>query len=338
MIVSNKTIKSILESDPVGQASSYDARVGQTLNASLSITCTKCGAEKVAHSRRQRFDDLKMRFMAKRPYRCLHCYHRFWVAEKITDNGKRVWTLVIIALLSTLLLLKISGVFNASKPDEIISIVVPEFNPSVTPDETSPSLASLINMPQTYGDSDAATNAPTPVTEVIASPSIASQAEESSTPEQKARRLLLAKQESEVAEKMSQARVEQLEQVLSPVEDELESLVKIEVGYVVERWRDAWSKGDIDTYLLSYSADFRPANDLAFDAWVASRKYRVKPEKNINVELNDFDITMLEEMGSGVIEFNQRYQSGDYVESSRKRLELVKEQGSWKIVSEVELN
>ena len=337
--MSNKTIDSILDSGPSENTSNFNAHDDHSSRASSGMVCTKCGAAKVSYSRLQPFDDFKMRFIAKRPYRCLHCYHRFWLAEKNTSNPKRTWIVVTILLLLLIILSLLSlGVFNAPQLGQRSDVVVPEFNSPELPDDSSPSLASLINMPQGNSGSQVSSDVQANVQVASNSPLVLeSTVGELLTPEQKARRLLLAKQESEVAEKASQARVEQLERVLLPVEDELESLVKIEVGYVVERWREAWSKGDVDTYLLSYSTDFTPVNDLTLDAWVASRKRRVKPEKNISVELNDFDITMLEETGSGIVEFNQRYQSGDYVESSRKRLELVKEQDSWKIISEVEL-
>jgi murein L,D-transpeptidase YafK len=161
--------------------------------------------------------------------------------------------------------------------------------------------------------------------------------EESLTAEQRAGRLLLAKQQAEAAAELSQARVEQLEQVLLPAEDELKSLAKVEVSYMVERWREAWSSGDLKTYLLSYSPNFKPANDLSFDQWRAKRMYRVTPEKNITIELDDFEVVMLEQLSSAVVEFNQHYQSGSYAETSRKQLRLSKEQGGWKIMAEIEL-
>jgi len=299
-----------------------------------SLVCTKCGASKVARSRLQRFDDLTMRFIAKSPYRCLHCYHRFWVREKIGDSRKRAWTLSLLALFLVLLALKLLGVFDSSAPSATVSIIVPESDPSAIDDDSPPSLASLINLPNDALRPETSVD----VKNVSSAPQVLDQTpEELLTSEQRAQRLVLAKQEAEAAEQRSQARVEQLEQVLLPAKDELESLIKVEVGYVVERWREAWSNGDVENYLLSYSSDFKPSNELTIDAWKANRRYRVKPEKNISVELSDFDIAMLEELNSGVVEFNQRYQSGSYIENSRKRLSLAKQDGTWKITSEVEL-
>ena len=318
------------------------------------LQCPKCGASKIAYSRLQQFDDLKMSFIAKRPHRCLECYKRFWAREKFTANSKRIWTLAIIALLVAVVLLRAFGVLSRSEQTAQVSLVVPEHerheseqpgseqlgSKRVESDEVSsqskpaPALASQISMPQGAGEkaisdsAQASSNANREFTQATV---------ESLNPEQRARQLLLAKQQAEAAAQISQARVEQLEQVLLPADDELKSLVKIEVSYMVERWREAWSSGDLDEYLLNYSSNFKPENDLSLTQWQAERQSRVTPEKDIVIELNDFEVIMLEQLSSVVVEFNQHYQTGSYVEDSRKRLSLAKEQGAWKIMAEVEL-
>ncbi|MBL4673564.1 MAG: hypothetical protein JKX81_14990 [Arenicella sp.] len=305
-----------------------------------TLHCPKCSASRIAYSRLQQFDALTMRFIAKRPYRCLQCYHRFWVHEKIIANSKRVWTLAIVALLLVVFLLRAFGILSASEQTAQVSVVAPEFKQPESDDdvlpqsESAPRLASLINMPQSAGQNDASMGAqvvPSSNREINQAP------EESLTAEQRAGRLLLAKQQAKVAAQISQARVEQLERILLPAEDELESLVKVEVSYMVERWREAWSNGNLNKYLLSYSSNFKPANDQSFEQWQVKRMSRVSPDKNIVIELADFDVVMLEQLSSAVVEFNQHYQAGSVVENSRKRLRLAKEQGTWKIMAEVEL-
>lgn len=309
-----------------------------------ALQCPKCGASKIAYSRLQQFDDLKMCFIAKRPHRCLQCYKRFWAREKFTANSKRVWTLAIIALLAVVLMLRVFGVLSTFNQTAQVSLVSPEHeqldskpveSEEVSPQsKPAPALASQISMPQGAGEkatldgAQAVSNANREFTQTSV---------ESLNPEQQARQLLLAKQQAEAAAQISQARVEQLEQVLLPAEEELESLVKVEVSYMVERWREAWSSGDLNRYLLSYSSNFKPENDLSFRQWQAERQSRVSPEKDIVIELDDFDVVMLEQLSSVVVEFNQHYQTGNYVENSRKRLSLAKEQGAWKIMAEVEL-
>lgn len=313
-----------------------------TQSERLSLHCPKCGVDRIAYSRLQKFDRLKMRFIAKRPHRCLQCYHRFWVSEKMFANPDRVWTLAIVGALLVLLMFKAFDVFTAPEQVIRVSVVVPELNQSTADDGSSPqsdasaSVASSINMPQNQAQNQAQKDALASA-RALPNREFTQAREESLTPEQLSRRLLLAKQQADAAAQLSQARVEQLDKVLLPADDEIESLVKIEVGYMVERWRNAWSSGDLNNYLLSYSSGFKPADETPFEQWQATRKSRVTPEKNITVELNDFDLVLLEQRSSAVIEFDQRYQSGNYVENSRKRLRLVKEQGSWKIIAEVEL-
>lgn len=309
-----------------------------TQSERLSLHCPKCGVDSIAYSRLQKFDRLKMRFIAKRPHRCLQCYHRFWVSEKMFANPDRIWTLAIVGVLLVLLMFKAFEVFTAPEQVIRVSVVVPELNQSTADDGSSPqsdasaSVASSINMPQDQAQKDVLASA-----RAGSNRELTQAREESLTPEQLSRRLLLAKQQADAAAQLSQARVEQLDKLLLPADDEIESLVKIEVGYMVERWRNAWSSGDLNKYLLSYSSGFKPADETPFEQWQATRKSRVTPEKNITVELNDFDLVLLEQRSSAVIEFDQRYQAGNYVENSRKRLRLVKEQGSWKIIAEVEL-
>jgi len=155
-----------------------------------SLVCTKCGASKVARSRLQRFDDLTMRFIAKSPYRCLHCYHRFWVREKIGDSRKRAWTLSLLALFLVLLALKLLGVFDSSAPSATVSIIVPESDPSAIDDDSPPSLASLINLPNDALRPETSVD----VKNVSSAPQVLDQTpEELLTSEQRAQRLVLAK-------------------------------------------------------------------------------------------------------------------------------------------------
>lgn len=326
--MSNKTTSPSLE---IASAQFQNDAKSHNVGAGLSqLNCTKCGTDQTTESEPERFDDLKTRVLAKRPYRCLECHHRFWVDHKTLEvSAKRRWTLAIVMLMFALLLLNVFGLLSPQDSNSRISVVVPEFSAPTAKEGETPSLASLINLPPVAGNREVQANAPR---------AYVASYQEQLTPQQRDKRLALAKQQAERAERASQARVEQLDRLLSPVGGELESLRRVEVGYVIERWREAWSNGDVDSYLLNYSPGFTPSNDLTLEAWKANRRYRVKPEKKISVELSNFDIAMIGELNTGVIEFNQRYKSGGYVENSRKRLNLVKEQGSWKITSEVEVN
>lgn len=331
--MSNKTIdlakaSAVLQSDSTGT------------DGLSPLICTHCGANSVAQAGLEKFERLRFVFLAQRPYTCLQCSHRFLAKQPLLADSKRVWVLSTALLLAALLLLKGFAVFSGSSSSGRIGLVVPDFSAPATADTSTTAQQTSADLQGLISSQDAASNLPqTKLPANIARrQAFVRVPEEQLTPEQKARRLTLAKQQSELAEQASRARVEQLQRILLPADDELESLLKIEVGYVLENWRQSWSKGDVDRYLSNYSSDFTPANELTAEAWQASRRYRIKPEKNIKLELSDFDITMLDQLSSTVVEFNQRYQSGGFVENSRKRLSLSKQQDTWKITSEVELN
>jgi len=244
-------------------------------------------------------------------------------------------SMLIVGLALLVMILSVYKSFVEQPATPSVSIVAPsstaETEEPAENTEQTPSLASLINMPG-HGASDESSdnNSPSRIDYV-------DRQVDQLSPEQRAALLLQAKSESEAAEQLSQARVEQLESVLLPVGDELESLVKVEVGYIVDRWREAWAIGNVDDYLISYGTNFVPASDLSLDDWKQQRRSRVNPQKRIELSLSEFDISMSDSLDQATVDFNQGYESGSYVENSRKRLILEKEDGTWKIISEREL-
>ncbi len=296
--------------------------------------CPKCGSHKMARSQLESYDALKVNLLGKRPYRCMQCYHRAWLKKPSAQGRKMSVLVVVLALLVMVLSVYKSFVEQPVAPS--VSIVVPSNSPETQEtaprvEQSTPSLASLINMPDQRDSSESGGESS------LSSIDYVDRQVDQLSAEQQAALLSQAKNQSEAAEQLSQARVEQLESVLLPVGDELESLVKVEVGYIVERWREAWATGDVEDYLTSYGANFVPANDLSIEDWRRQRRSRVSPQKQIELGLSGFDISMSDDLNQGTVYFNQRYRSGSYVENSRKRLILEKEDGTWKIVSELEL-
>ncbi len=288
----------------------------------------------MALSQLEKYEALKVAFLGKRPYRCTQCYRRTWL-RKPSAKG-RVISMLIVVLALLVMILSVYKSFIEEPATPRVSIIAPSSSletqeAAENTDQPTPSLASLINMPERNSSSETGdNNSPSRIDYV-------DRQVDQLSPEQQAALLLQAKNESEVAEQLSQARVEQLESVLLPVGDELESLVKVEVGYIVDRWREAWATGNIDDYLISYGTNFVPANDLSLVDWKKQRRSRVKPQKQIELSLSEFDISMSDSLDQATVDFNQGYKSGSYVENSRKRLTLKKEDGTWKIVSEREL-
>lgn len=100
----------------------------------------------------------------------------------------------------------------------------------------------------------------------------------------------------------------------------------------VEGWARAWSHGDFDAYLQAYASSFKPQNGQARAGWVQERRQRIVGRASIDVRLSQLQFDVDGERA--VARFRQDYRSGSIVSNTHKRLELVLEQGRWRIVSE----
>ncbi len=58
-----------------------------------------------------------------------------------------------------------------------------------------------------------------------------------------------------------------------------------EVKEFLSRWARAWGNGDIETYLSLYNSVRSPRDDLTRSEWVAHRRARVGPEKQVELNL-----------------------------------------------------
>ena len=104
------------------------------------------------------------------------------------------------------------------------------------------------------------------------------------------------------------------------------------VRAVIEGWRRAWSAGDAEAYLAFYAPEFSAAGATP-QTWRAARRARVRPDREIDVEL----VTLrLERVDADRVSarFAQVYRAEGYADRCQKRLELAQEGGQWRIVSE----
>ena len=106
-----------------------------------------------------------------------------------------------------------------------------------------------------------------------------------------------------------------------------------EVMDVLREWVRAWSEQRVDGYLAAYAAGFEPPDGLDRAAWEASRRARIERPEWIRVALTHVEV---EEAGPDAAEvrFIQSYRSERYKDLVRKRLLMVREDGSWKIAAE----
>lgn len=283
--------------------------VGSGEGGGSTLVCAKCGANKVAHSRPKGLDNLYMRFVPRSPYRCMRCYSRFWKSEGLFDNRKRVWTLglIVCAAIALSVYLTMSGQSKAGS-------------------QNSTSDSNVVNASSDSNEESGQRAFEDPLREAARQAAIEDQ-------------LALADIKPDSSgEDVAATFAARMSKSLSPDRAELESLAKVEVSYLVEQWRNAWEAGVSDVYLSYYSDKFTPGSGQSLTQWQKQRRLRVVPSKNIELALEDFNVSFDDDIENSTVTFGQLYRSGDYSERSRKQLVLSKEQEVWKIISEAEIN
>ncbi len=99
---------------------------------------------------------------------------------------------------------------------------------------------------------------------------------------------------------------------------------------MVASWAGAWSAQRTDAYLSFYAQTYRPPDDLSLAHWRELRRDRISRPRRIEVEITDLEVT-IPGRARARASFLQSYASDDYRDSVRKILELVLEDGQWKI-------
>jgi hypothetical protein len=118
-----------------------------------------------------------------------------------------------------------------------------------------------------------------------------------------------------------------------------------DITSAVKRWARAWEQRDVTAYVASYEPGFRgagtPAPSPSHAAWLAQRRERISSKRDIEVTLEDVQISVQRvapaDTPKANVRFVQRYR-GDALRSvTRKRLGLVLRDGAWLIREEVSL-
>ncbi|NOQ52743.1 MAG: hypothetical protein GQ578_11085 [Desulfuromonadaceae bacterium] len=105
---------------------------------------------------------------------------------------------------------------------------------------------------------------------------------------------------------------------------------------VIKSWTKAWSEQNVEDYLSFYSPDFHPSGARSRFAWENLRRSRLTHPKFIIVSLRDIKIDSVDSTSTRV-NFIQSYKSNRYTDTVTKQLEMKKENGGWKILSEKEV-
>lgn len=109
--------------------------------------------------------------------------------------------------------------------------------------------------------------------------------------------------------------------------------VSREMAAVVRDWAQAWADQRVDDYLAHYSRGFLTPRNLSREDWEAQRRHRISRPRFIKLSL-EFLRSRFIDAGRGWIELRQSYWSNTYNDTVIKRLELIHEDGAWKILQE----
>ncbi len=103
---------------------------------------------------------------------------------------------------------------------------------------------------------------------------------------------------------------------------------------MAQAWAEAWADQRVDDYLAFYSREFRPPRGLARGDWENLRRSRITRPQFIKLSLV-FQESRTAAEGWGWIKFRQSYWSNAYNDTVTKQLELLWEEGGWKILREI---
>lgn len=110
------------------------------------------------------------------------------------------------------------------------------------------------------------------------------------------------------------------------------------VGRIKEQlldWARAWSQGDFDHYMQSYSDSFVPGDKRqAFSEWKKIRRAKLKRAVSVQVTFDELRIFVEGSTSYALVEFVQQYTSPAYSDRVLKQLYMQKGQNNWKILSE----
>ncbi len=118
------------------------------------------------------------------------------------------------------------------------------------------------------------------------------------------------------------------EETTAPAADPQRELV----GSTLE-WAQAWASQRPADYLRHYSKRFQPPRSMSRIAWEAQRTDRISKPDFISVDVSGLETELLAPDRARVT-FDQAYRSDNFRDAMRKTLELVREDGEWKILEE----
>lgn len=106
-----------------------------------------------------------------------------------------------------------------------------------------------------------------------------------------------------------------------------------EILKAVHNWAQAWSARNAGKYLSMYAKDFKTPNNESRSIWEKQRRERIDKPHPIVVTIINARIKLMDETHASV-SFVQSYRSGTLKSTTRKTLQMIRENNAWKIQSE----
>ncbi|MCX5848999.1 MAG: hypothetical protein NTW65_06080 [Deltaproteobacteria bacterium] len=113
---------------------------------------------------------------------------------------------------------------------------------------------------------------------------------------------------------------------------ETKSIPKEDVRNLVNKWATSWQSGNMKNYRGCYASDFQ-SKGMNLDAWISHKADVRQNSKNINIRIDNLHISADANIATAV--FTQYYSSSILNSKSKKKLELRKISGEWKIYREI---
>lgn len=127
---------------------------------------------------------------------------------------------------------------------------------------------------------------------------------------------------------------------MSTQQDDMKSSTPVNsqdaISTAVNKWASAWSSKNIDQYLASYGASFKPAKGLSRQAWEQQRRERIAKPSKISVELSNVKIES--DDTTAKVKFKQSYRADSKPIRTSKTLLMKRDGNNWYIVEEIASN
>lgn len=117
------------------------------------------------------------------------------------------------------------------------------------------------------------------------------------------------------------------------VQGGLSEVLRREVLATVQGWAESWAKQDLANYFSFYSQRYRPELGRSLQEWRAIRQSRLNRPEWIELDIDNIQVRKVGEDRIQV-KMKQSYRSDYYQDEIFKSINLIKEDGQWRILME----